>query len=147
VFRQRASRLAEATQTALLAAAADITGDASAMLRAVTGLGLPLDALDVAEGAGLIRIAEGRVTFRHPLVRSALYQGATLSQRQRVHPALAEAFTNEEHADRRVWHQAMATVTGDEEVAAALEASARRSQARAAHSSAATAFVRCRAEH
>ena len=142
VFRQRASRLPEAAQTALLVAAADTTGDAPAMLRAVTGLGLPLDALDAAEGAGLIRIAEGRVTFRHPLVRSALYQGATLSQRQRVHAALAGAFHSEEHADRRVWHQAMATVTGDEEVAAALEASARRSQARAAHSSAATAFVR-----
>ena len=58
------------------------------------------------------------------------------------HAALAGAFTGEEHADRRVWHQALATLTGDEEVAAALEASARRSQARAAHASAATAFAR-----
>jgi hypothetical protein len=36
----------------------------------------------------------------------------------------------------------MATLTADEEVAAALEASARRSQIRAAHSSAVTAFTR-----
>src|SRR5215470_15172599 len=36
----------------------------------------------------------------------------------------------------------MATLTGDEEVAAALEASARRAQLRAGHASAATAFLR-----
>ena len=60
------------------------------MLRALAGLGLPVDALDPAEGAGLIRIAGTTIAFRHPLVRSALYQGATLSQRQRVHAALAE---------------------------------------------------------
>jgi DNA-binding CsgD family transcriptional regulator len=142
VFRQRAGRLPETAQTALLVAAADTSGDVSAVLRAVAGLGLPADALDPAEGADLIRITGQMIMFRHPLVRSALYQGTTLSQRQRVHAALAGAFSGEEHADRRVWHQAMATLTGDEEVAAALEASARRSQARAAHSSAASAFLR-----
>jgi len=90
----------------------------------------------------MVRISGTTITFRHPLVRSAVYQGATLSRRQRVHAALAGAFTGEEHADRRVWHQALATLTGDEEVAAALETSARRSRVRAAHSSAATAFLR-----
>ena len=142
VFRQRIGRLPETAQTALLIAAADTTGDMPAVLRAMAGLGLPVDALDPAEGAGLVRISGTAITFRHPLVRSALYQGATMSRRQRVHAALAGAFTGEEHADRRVWHQALATLTGDEEVAAALEASARRSRARAAHSSAATAFLR-----
>ena len=142
VFRQRAGRLSETAQTALLVAAADTTGDLPAVLRAAAGLGLPPDALDPAEGAHLVRITGQMIMFRHPLVRSALYQGATLRQRQRAHAALADAFTGEEHADRRVWHQAMATLTGDEEVAAALEASARRSQMRAAHSSAATAFFR-----
>src|SRR5439155_1474468 len=128
VFRQRIGRLPDTAQTALLIAAADTTGDMPAVLRAMAGLGLPVDALDPAEGAGLARISGTAIAFRHPLVRSALYQGATLSQRQRVHAALAGAFTGEEHADRRVWHQALATLTGDEEVAAALEASARRSQ-------------------
>jgi DNA-binding CsgD family transcriptional regulator len=142
VFRQRIGRLPETAQTALLITAADTTGDMPAVLRAMAGLGLPVDALDPAEGAGLARISGATISFRHPLVRSALYQGATLSQRQRVHAALAGAFTGEENTDRRVWHQALATLTGDEEVAAALEASARRSQARAAHASAATAFVR-----
>jgi DNA-binding CsgD family transcriptional regulator len=142
VFRQRIGRLPETAQTALLIAAADTTGDMPAVLRAMAGLGLPVDALDPAEGAGMVRISGTAITFRHPLVRSALYQGATLSRRQRVHAALAGALTGKENTDRRVWHQAMATLTGDEEVAAALEASARRAQLRAGHASAATAFLR-----
>src|SRR6516162_7675242 len=142
VFRQRISRLPPASQAALLIAAADNTGDAPAVLRAAAGLRLPADALDPAEKAALIRITGTTITFRHPLVRSALYQPATLNERQRVHAALAAALAGEENTDRRVWHQAMATLTGDEEVAAALEASARRAQLRAGHASAATAFLR-----
>src|SRR5215469_16655668 len=142
VFRQRIGRLPRHTQTALLIAAADNTGDASAVLRAVATLGLPADALDPAEGSGLIRITGKTITFRHPLVRSALYQAATLSQRQQAHATLASALRGDDNADRRVWHQAMATLTGDEEVAAALEASARRAELRAGHSSAATAYLR-----
>src|SRR6185437_13352060 len=92
--------------------------------------------------AGLVSLSERAVAFRHPLARSALYQAATLSQRQRVHSVLAAVLSGEEHADRRVWHQAMATLTEDEEVAAALESSARRAQLRAGHASAATAFLR-----
>jgi hypothetical protein len=138
VFRQRIGQLPPLAQTALLIAAADNTGDAPTVLRAATGLQLPPDALDAAQRAALIRVTGTTITFRHPLVRSALYQTATLSQRQRVHAALAGALAGEVNTDRRVWHQAMATLTGDEEVAAALEASARR----AGHSSAATAYLR-----
>jgi len=142
VFRQQVARLPRHAQTALLIAAADNTGDAPAVLRAAAALDLPADALDPAEGSGLIRVTDKTIKFRHPLVRSALYQGATLSQRQQAHAALASALRGDDHADRRVWHQAMATLTGDEEVAAALEASARRAQLRAGHSSAATAYLR-----
>jgi tetratricopeptide (TPR) repeat protein len=112
------------------------------VLRAAAALGLPAGALDAAEKAALTQVRGTTITFRHPLVRSALYQAGTLSQRQRVHAALATALSGEENTDRRVWHQAMATLTADEEVAAALEASARRAQLRAAHSSAVTAFIR-----
>jgi DNA-binding CsgD family transcriptional regulator len=141
-FRRRAGQLPAAAQTVLLIAAADNTGDVATVLRAAAGLGLPADALDPAQEAALIEVTGAPITFRHPLVRSALYQAATLGQRQRVHAALAAALTGEENTDRRVWHQAMATLTGDEEVAAALEASARRAQLRGGHASAATAFLR-----
>jgi DNA-binding CsgD family transcriptional regulator len=142
VFRQRIEGLPEATQTVLLLAAADETGDLATVLVAADRLGLAPDALEPAELVELIRISGDTVTFRHPLVRSALYDSATASRRQQVHAALASAFRGDEHADRRVWHQAMATLSPDEEVAAALEAAARRARGRAAHASAASALLR-----
>jgi DNA-binding CsgD family transcriptional regulator len=142
LFAARIGRLPQETQTALLIAAADNSGDCGAILRAASGLGLAADALDHAEQAALIRTDAGRVRFRHPLVRSALYEKAPLSQRQRVHAALAQSLSGVEHADRRVWHQAMAALTRDEDVAVALESSAHRAQRRAGHASAATAFQR-----
>jgi DNA-binding CsgD family transcriptional regulator len=142
VFRRRIDALPEATRTVMLIAAADNTGEVATVLRAGAELGLPAEALDPAESSELIRTSEGVIRFRHPLVRSALYEAAPLSQRRRAHAVLASALSGDEHADRRVWHQAMATLTGDEEVAAALEASARRAQRRAGHASAAAAFQR-----
>ena len=142
VFRQRISRLPGPAQTALLIAAADDAGELPAVLRAAAGLQLPAGALDPAQQAALIQVTGAAITFRHPLVRSAVYQAATVTERQRVHAALAGALSAEEDIDRRVWHQAMATLTGDEEVAAALEASARRAQLRAGHAPAATALLR-----
>jgi DNA-binding CsgD family transcriptional regulator len=142
LFRERIAQLPAMTQTVLLIAGIDNTGELATVLRAAAGLGLAADALDPAESAALIRTDSGSITFRHPLVRSALCEAAPLGQRQRVHAALASALAGDEHADRRVWHLAMATLTGDEEVAAALEASARRAARRAGHASAATAFER-----
>jgi AAA ATPase domain len=142
VFRQRIERLPEPTRAALRIAAAADTADAATVMSAMARATLPSSALDPAERSDLIRASGGRLVFRHPLVRSALLDGATLNERQAAHVALADALSGEENADRRVWHQAMATLSPDEEVAAALEASARRAQARAAHSSAVSALVR-----
>jgi DNA-binding CsgD family transcriptional regulator len=141
-FVQRIDRLPAETQTALLIAAVDDSGEVAAVLGAAAEAGLPEDALDSAERVGLLRVVGGGIVFRHPLVRSALLESATHSQRRGAHAALAAALSGDEHADRRAWHEALATLTTDEEVAAALEASARRYQARAGHASAATAFAR-----
>jgi DNA-binding CsgD family transcriptional regulator len=141
-FEQRVDRLPAATRTALLIAALDDGGEVATVVRAAAELGLAEDSLDPAEQAGLLRLVGGTVVFRHPLVRSALHGSSTLSQRRAAHAALAAALIGAEDADRRVWHQALATLTTDEHVAAALDASARRYQARAGHASAATAFVR-----
>lgn len=141
-FMQRSDRLPAETQKALLIAAVDDSGELAVVVGAGAEAELPADALDPAERVGLLRVAGGRIVFRHPLVRSALLESATHSQRRAAHAALAAALSGAEHTDRRVWHEALATLTTDEDVAAALEASAHRYQARAGHASAATAFVR-----
>ena len=141
-FLQRVERLPAETQTALLIAALDDRDEVATLMRASGEAGLPADALDAAEQDGLLRIADGTVEFRHPLVRSALLESSTHSQRRAGHAALAAALSADHHADRRVWHQALASASADEEVAAALEASARRYESRAGYASAATAFAR-----
>ena len=72
----------------------------------------------------------GRVEFAHPLVRSAAYRAATAADRHRVHQALADATDAETDPDRRAWHRARATPAPDADVAAELERSASRAQAR-----------------
>jgi hypothetical protein len=63
------------TQTLLLVAAAEDTGDLDVVLRAAAELGVPPGALDDAEKAGLVRVESTTVAFHHPLVRSAVYRG------------------------------------------------------------------------
>ena len=112
------------------------------LFQAAGELGLSGDALDPAEQGGLVVIAGERLSFRHPLVRSAVYESATFSDRRRAHAALAAACSAEMQIDRRVWHQAIATLTPDEAIAAELEASAKRFRVRGGHASAATAYER-----
>ena len=144
-FSERVDRLPEATRAALLVAAAEEAGELAVTLRAAAALDLPEDALDAAEKAGLVRTDGAILSFRHPLVRSVVYESATLGQRQRTHDALAAALEGEDRAERAVWHRAVAATTQDEAVAAALEASAERSALRGGHASAATAFERAAA--
>jgi len=91
------------TQSLLLAAAADPTGDPGLLWQAGKDLGFTIEAAATAEARQLITIRD-TVRFRHPLVRSAVYYGASFAQRQRVHARLAEA-TSPAEPDRRhgIW--------------------------------------------
>jgi DNA-binding CsgD family transcriptional regulator len=131
--------LPEATQRLMLLAAAEPLGDPALVLRAGRKLDIETGALAPAEAAGLLEIGAS-VHFRHPLVRSAVYRAAPLGTRQRVHEALAEVSDPDSDADRRVWHRALAARGPDEDVAADLERSAGRAQARGG-AAAAAAFL------
>jgi len=128
-FLRRLEALPEDTRRLLLMAAAEPTGDPALLWRAAQRLAIAAPALEPAESAGLIDI-DGRVRFRHPLVRSALYRAAAPQERRRAHAALAEATDAEIDPDRRAWHLAAATAGPDEAVAAELEHAASRAQAR-----------------
>ena len=139
-FIRRLELLSDDARRLLLVAAAEPTGDPLLLWRAAGRLGLgPADA-EAAEAEGLVAIG-GRVTFRHPLVRSALYRSAAAEDRRKVHLALAEATDRQADPDRRAWHLAAAAAGPDEEVALELERSAGRAQARGGLAAAA-AFLR-----
>jgi AAA ATPase domain len=141
-FADRIERLPPATQATLLVVAADDTGEVATALRAGRLLELDGLALGPAEAAGLVRVAGGRVEFRHPLVRSAVYRNAGFAERRAVHLALAESMDGADDADRRAWHRAAVAVGPDEPVAAELERSAERAQARGGYAAAAAALER-----
>ncbi|HEY2436375.1 MAG TPA: AAA family ATPase, partial [Solirubrobacteraceae bacterium] len=126
-FQRRLADLPTETQQLLLLAAADPVGDPLLVWRAAGRVGIGVEA--AADTDGLLEIGT-RVTFRHPLVRSAVYRAASPKDRQAVHRALADATDCEVDPDRRAWHLAHATPGFDEEVASELERSAGRAQAR-----------------
>jgi DNA-binding CsgD family transcriptional regulator len=128
-FVNRLEALPENTQQLLLVAAAEPTGDPGLLWSAAARLGIAEAVLHPAESERLLEV-DGRVRFRHPLVRSAVYRAATPHQRRRVHQALAEATDAQLDPDRRAWHLAEATAGPDEAVAAELERAAGRAQAR-----------------
>ena len=137
-----AGRLDAGTQSLLLVTAAEETGDLAVVLRAAGILGAPSGALDRAERAGLLRVNDHAVNFRHPLVRSAIYQHATFAARREAHEALAAELNGEQDVDRRAWHLAVAAVEPDFDLATALAASAERARRRAGPSAAAAALER-----
>ena len=139
-FRERLEALPGDTRSLMLIAAAEPTGDPVLMWRAAGRLGIAASAAEAAQADGLLEIG-ARVRFRHPLVRSAVYSSASLPQRRVAHQALAEVTDPGRDPDRRAWHLAAAAPGPDEEVAAELERSADRAQARGGVAAAA-AFLR-----
>jgi DNA-binding CsgD family transcriptional regulator len=131
-FLGRAKSLPAPTRLLLAVAAADPTGDPALVRRAAGRLGLGVEVVEQAEETELLDIGGigGQVVFRHPLMRSAAYRAISPGDRRKVHAALAEVTDAQTDPDRRAWHLAQAMSGPDEEVAAELERSAERAQAR-----------------
>jgi DNA-binding CsgD family transcriptional regulator len=127
-YVRRLDALSDDVRLFLLVAAAEPVGDPLLLLRATARLGVEVSITDTATD-GLLAIGK-RVTFRHPLVRSAVYRSAGTPERRAAHLALGEATDRELDPDRRAWHLAAAAAGPDEDVALELELSAGRAQAR-----------------
>jgi DNA-binding CsgD family transcriptional regulator len=143
-FLRRLDGLAPETQRLLLVAAAEPVGEPALLWRAAERLGIGVGVAGPATSDGLLAVG-ARVSFRHPLVRSAVYRAAAPEDRRAVHQALADATDPEADPDRRAWHHAHATAVPDEAVAAELERSADRAQARGGLAAAAAFLERAAA--
>ncbi|WP_327087836.1 LuxR C-terminal-related transcriptional regulator [Nonomuraea sp. NBC_01738] len=136
-FRAQVGRLPEGTRTMLLVAAAEGRGDLPIQLTAAQSLGAGLDDLADAERAGLVRLTEASIAFRHPLIATAAYQGAPLARRVAVHGALAAVSPS---ADCRARHLPAATVDPDAGIASELAEAAARAEARTAYTASARLY-------
>ena len=143
-FRQRVERLPADSGRLLLVAAAEPIGDPTLLWGAAERLDLGPDAAGPAEAAGLLTIG-ARVTFRHPLLRSAIYRAASPEERRSAHQALAATTDPKIDPDRHAWHRAQAALAPDEDVAAELERSADRASARGGLAAAAAFLERAAA--
>lgn len=130
------------TRALLLVAAAEGGSDLGVILRAAATMGARPADLDPAESAGVLSVDQGRLRFRHPLMRTAVYQAAPFGRRQDVHRALAAVLDAEQEPDRSAWHRAAAAVPPDDTVADELERAADRAAARGAHAAASSALAR-----
>lgn len=138
-FTASALALPEQTRRALLLAAADDSREMN--LSYLSGLlGTPAGAWEPAQAAGLIVIADGSVTFPHPLIRSAIYHAASPADRAAAHRALAAALDH--RPDRQAWQLAAATTWPDAALAQRLRSIAEDAYARNQVETAAAAWQR-----
>lgn len=114
LYRHRVHGLLARPGNALVLAATEGDGDLAVILRAAEDTDRAMDELGAAESAGLLDLDQQRLHFRHPLVRSAFYQGTPLNHRRAAHIALAEVLDPGD--DRHVWHRAAAAMAPDGQV-------------------------------
>ena len=110
-----------------LLAAADPEANRAHLWRAAERAGIDPDAASSETAwASVLEFPGNSVSFRYPLLRSAVYHGARAADRRRAHRLLGET----DESELRWWHLAAATIAPDEELAAELQRTAERSAAR-----------------
>ncbi|MGI5460783.1 AAA family ATPase [Streptomyces sp. CA-249302] len=137
----RVARLPAESRRLLLLLALDGTGDPG-VLRAGPDDPEVRAALSAAESDRLITFdrTNRRVVFRHPLMRAAVVETSTLTERCQAHRTLAGI--RAEAPERRAWHLGRATLVPDERVAALLEEAGHRSARRGDATAAVATFTR-----
>ena len=120
-YARMVEALPDSCREAILLLAASRSDRPVVIRRALAGAGLTDDAFAPAEHAGLVVLEPGKLGFRHPLIRSAVYASASGPDRRRAHDALASACVEPELEWERVAHRAAAATEPDEELAASVE--------------------------
>jgi DNA-binding CsgD family transcriptional regulator/tetratricopeptide (TPR) repeat protein len=142
-FVSQYAELPFATQTALLVAAVDDAMDLGEVLRAASVMrsrSISVADLAPAAAARLVEIDQKELRFRHPVIRSAVRQAASLADRLTAHAALAAGLGDQ--PDRRAWHRASSVIGRDEEAAGELVEAAARARTRGALSVSVSALER-----
>lgn len=112
-----------------------LTGDVCA------ALDLDVSGIEDAQHSGLAVVAGGEVTFRHPLLRAAIFRDSPPGERRAVHSAVADALPDDD-VDRRAWHLSESLWGQDPVVASMLDSAGARAAARSAYAVASTAYER-----
>lgn len=125
-FADRMRELPAPTRDVLLLSAVAAEGDLIEILAAaavLSGGASIASVLEPAEIAGLVRVHDGVVQFRHPLVRSALLGSTPADRRRSAHGALSKVLPARSY--RSTWHEANSVEDRDDRVADDLDASHR----------------------
>ncbi|NYF99439.1 AAA family ATPase [Janibacter cremeus] len=140
-YTRRLDSLAPDTRVSALVAV--VAGGDPRLVRAVCQrLGVDDEAeLQSAQEGGLLRVGS-HITFRHPILRSVVYDSASARLRRTVHLAVADELTTESDRDRQIWHRAAGATRLDEALARQLDELGRRASERAAFTVASTAHER-----
>ncbi|WP_203883517.1 helix-turn-helix transcriptional regulator [Planotetraspora kaengkrachanensis] len=134
--------LPPAARTVLLVVAAEDRGDLGTVSAAAAALEIGAETWDQAVVDRFLDLSGNRVSLRHPLIRSVIYEAALPPERQAVHRALAAVLAGKDDTDRRAWHLAEATLEPDAEVADLLHHSAQRALSRGGCAAASKALRR-----
>ncbi|WPO69992.1 ATP-binding protein [Streptomyces sp. KN37] len=122
-FGSAVARLPQEAQDAMLLLAVLGTRPLAGTEAALRAHGLSYESLEAAEAAGLVVEEQDGYAFRHPLVRSAVYHGATPVRRRRAHHAIARSLqgATAPALEQYAWHLAASGAEPDEHVASLLE--------------------------
>src|SRR5262245_49732764 len=90
-FARRIGELPAPTRRALLVAAVHQGDDLATIAAACTAAGADVGLLAHAEAGGLVRLADGRLAFGHPLIRGSVDRGAGVDERRGAHREIGRA--------------------------------------------------------
>ena len=139
-FRLRLGGLGEATLTALGVAALASDDDLGVISEAVSAVGGSQDDLVAAEQQEIVALRQGRVWWRHPLLRCATYESLDPEERRRLHGALSRATARTGRDDQAVWHLSESVTGPDDHVARMLAEEGAAAYRRGALAAAAEAY-------